>query len=119
MNDDEVWSILDESLNWLKIHPNAKNHDVPRHLLDHWCVEDENDDRGISFLVFLYGYFQSRFFEKTGHVLELDAHELNESFQRWHLKLSLARLHLASPAKSAPLPLFYFPKEENVRCWLS
>lgn len=119
MNDEKVRAILDESLNWIKIHPGAVNHDVPRHLLDCWSVEDENADPGISFLVFLCGYFQSKFLKQTGRMIELDASELNESFQRWQLKLSLARLHLGTPVKSAALPLFDFPKDEHVDCWLS
>ena len=115
--------LLDRSLNWIRGHLHATNHDVPEDLITTWIFEDDDDEpkpAGFFFSVFAFGYMQYELLTgplpastpRTVPVSRLVAH-----FDRWQMKLALAEIHRRTDIQTDPMPLFRFPDGEEVKYW--
>jgi hypothetical protein len=114
---------LEKSLMWIRANLNATNLDVPTELIREWIFEDNDDDPkpgGFFFAVFTFGYMQSDLHTGPSPGSEPRSVPLSlllELFNVWQLKLSLAEIHRRTPICVDPMPLFRFPKGEEVRYW--
>lgn len=110
--------ILDESIRWIRDHPAALNHDVPRRLRDEWTItREEEHPSALQLSVFLFGYCQAKSSVAGGNKVEVAASEVAEKFNLWQMKLGLAELHEKTDLQSAALPLFDFPAHEQISFW--
>ena len=111
--------ILDQSLAWIRDHPNALNTEVPRTLRDAWTVSEADGEPPPSLPVtaFLFGYCQRRLAGSSGEQFTLSATEVAEKFQGWQVKLALAELNEKTDLQSAPLDLFTCEPDETISFW--
>src|SRR5512133_2034044 len=114
---------FEHSLEWIRNHPLATNHDVPEELRQMWSMDEDEDPLHPSefhLSVFMFGYIQQLLLTdgkppKEKRVVNMQ--ELLANFKSWHLKLALCELHRQSAVRSNPLPLFAFPAGEELEYW--
>lgn len=115
--------ILSRSLDWIRNHPNALNLDVPNDLVGKWIFDDDPEEtkpNGFYLMVFSFGFFQHSLLNSNlpiGHKHEVASARLFECFDRWQMKLALAEIHRKTDLGVAPLSLFGFPDNEQIRYW--
>ena len=111
---------LEQSLEWIRNHPFATNHDVPEELRQLWAMDEDPTGPSEGRLsIFAFGYTR-RLLLSDGKPPEeprtVSMQELLEHFKTWQLKLALCELHRLSAVRSKPLPLFAFPANEVLEC---
>ena len=115
--------LLDQSCAWIRDHWNANNLDVPDAFLEQWIYnsgEEEIEPSGLHLAVFSFGYIQYDIVSNNvppGVTRSFSASELLDLFQSWQLKLALAEIHRKTDVRTKPLPLFGFPKGEQIEAW--
>ena len=123
MTSKSTRRLLDQSCAWIRDHWNANNLDVPDQFLDQWIYnlsDGETEPSGFHLAVFSFGYLQYDIVANNvppGVKRSLPASELLDLFQAWQMKLALAEVHRKTDIRTKPLPLFGFPKGEQIEAW--
>jgi hypothetical protein len=95
-----------ESLDWIRMHPDATNTDVPPHLLDAWLHGDLGA-KDADFSLFATGcllWIARR--GESGRSFKFDVGGIAELYGLWQWKLAMAKISRATRVKVDPMPLF-------------
>lgn len=116
-------TLLETSLEWIRHHWNAQNHEVPDDLLEKWLFPyDDNDDEPLGFhlAVLTFGLIQYDMLVHNvpaGVERALSLTRIAETFPKWQMKLGFTEVHRRTNVKSKPMPLFSFSDDERVVTW--
>ncbi len=114
--------ILEDSCGWIRRNWNAKNLDVPPALVEVWIYEPDEDlaPSGFHLGVFMFGYLQYQLVStnsEPGQVMSVSSERAFELFQAWQMKLAMAEVNRLTDVRVAPMPLFDFPADEQIKYW--
>jgi hypothetical protein len=114
-------ALLHRSCDWIRMHWDAENLDVPDDLLYQWLYHpgnEENDPQGFYLAVFSFGYFQHDLIAsgaaESGIKRSVPSALLFRSFELWQMKLALVEVHRVTDVRIRPMPLFNFPDDEHI-----